>query len=171
MALHQEFQTIDRLLGELSFTPLAGPTAASSISSGGSGSGSATIGEAPLLFRKMEILSTAESMKRDMDLLARIRDLTSIGTKSTAGGSAAVTTTTASTVDHANCPIISSERYNLPSDPEQVDRLERVCHRVANLHQRSAGIALRVDSLLDCYSEVMGALSEKIVLAEEQIRG
>ncbi len=94
-----------------------------------------------------------------MDLLDRIRDLTAIGTSSTA-----VTASSSVSDRCVNCPIIASDRYNLPSDPEQVERLERLCHGVVNLHLRSGEVAKRADEMLDCYSRVMGALSEKIVL-------
>ncbi len=105
-------------------------------------------------------------MKRDMDLLSRIRELTMIGVK--------VTDSNKSSNDESNvvnCPIIASERYNLPSDPEAKERLERLCFRVAELHKRSVAVSIRADRMLDCYGDVMMALSEKIVLAEEQIKG
>mmetsp|Transcript_6608 Transcript_6608/g.13539 ORF Transcript_6608/g.13539 Transcript_6608/m.13539 type:complete len:252 (+) Transcript_6608:108-863(+) len=164
-ALHKEFETIDRLLAELAFSPLAGPTAAFSVGGGGE---RITIPEAPLHFRRLEVLASAEALKRDMDLLARIRDLTMIGASSTAMTAAS---SSSASDRHVNCPIITSDRYNLPSDPEQIDRLERLCHRVANLHVRSGKVAKRVDNMLDCYSNVMAALSEKIVLVEEELRG
>jgi len=105
-------------------------------------------------------------MKTDMDLLARIRDLTLIGTKVSAGetgsngGSKVV-----------NCPIVSSERYNLPSDPEAAERLDRLCFQVAKLSQRTARVSQRADEMLNSYCKIMMALSEKMVLAEEQIEG
>ena len=154
-AVHQEFRTIDRLLSELTMTPLAGP--ATSVGSNAA--------NAPLLFRRQEILASSESMKQDMELLAQIRDLTMIGVK--------VTDSKKSSNESqvVNCPIIASERYYLPSDPEAKERLERLCFRVAELHKRSSTVSIRADRLLDSYGQVMMALSEKIVLAEEQIKG
>ncbi|KAK1741730.1 hypothetical protein QTG54_007303 [Skeletonema marinoi] len=143
-ALHQEFRTIDRLLSELAMSPLAGPAA----SVGGNAN-------APLLFRRQEILASSDSMKRDMEVLSRIRELTMIGSESNV----------------VNCPIIASERYNLPSDPEAKERLERLCFRAAEVHKRSTAVSIRADRMLDSYGKVMMALSEKMVLAEEQIKG
>jgi len=119
-----------------------------------------------MVFRRMEVLASSDSMKRDMDLLARIRDLTLIGTKTSAAGG-----TGGDGSKVVNCPIISSERYNLPSDPEAAERLERLCFRVAKLNQRSAMVSQCADGMLDSYGKIMMALSEKMVLAEEQIKG
>ena len=155
-ALHNEFRTIDRLLSELAMSPLAGPAA--------SVQGNAN---APLLFRRLEILASSESMKQDMELLARIRELTMIGVKVVTDSK--ISSNTESNV--VNCQIIASERYNLPSDPDAKERLDRLCFRVAQLHKRSSAVSIRADRLLDSYGQVMMALSEKIVLAEEQIKG
>lgn len=152
VALHEDFRTVDRLLSELAISPLAGPTA-----SGGSAN-------APLIFRRMEVLASSESMKRDMELLARIRDLTNIGTKTTEKGSDSESKV-------ANCPVVSSDKFNLSSDPEALERLEKLCFRIANISKRSATVSQRADEMLSTYSEVMRALSEKIVLAEEQLKG
>ena len=149
LALREEYRTIDRLLSELEISPTVGPT---EIASSGN--------NAPMVFRRMEVLASAESLKRDMELLARIRDLTSIGTKVSAGGSSS---------DVVNCPIITSERYNLPLDPEAAERLDRLCFRVAKLNQSTAILSQRVDKMVNSYGKVMSALSEKMVLAEEQI--
>lgn len=155
--LHQEFRTIDRLLSELAMSPLAGPAA----SVGGNAN-------APLLFRRQEILASSNSMKQDMELLSRIRELTMIGVKVNDSNKYKSSNNESNVV---NCPIIASERYNLPSDPEAKERLERLCFRVAELHKRSAAVSIRADRMLDSYGQIMMALSEKIVLAEEQIKG
>eukprot|EP00581_Thalassiosira_minuscula_P014819 CAMPEP_0183722342 /NCGR_PEP_ID=MMETSP0737-20130205/14322_1 /TAXON_ID=385413 /ORGANISM="Thalassiosira miniscula, Strain CCMP1093" /LENGTH=240 /DNA_ID=CAMNT_0025952483 /DNA_START=119 /DNA_END=841 /DNA_ORIENTATION=- len=160
LALHEEFRTIDRLLSELALSPLAGPAAAA-------GSGN----NAPMAYRRMEILASADSMKRDMDLLARIRDLTYIGTKAPAGGASSSGGGDGDGSKIVNCPIVSSERYNLPSDPKAAERLERICFRVAKLNQRAAVASQRADEMLNSYGKIMMALSEKMVLAEEQIKG
>lgn len=155
-ALHQEFRTIDKLLSELAMSPLAGPAA----SVGGNSN-------APLLFRRQEILASSDSMKRDMELLSRIRELTMMGVKVTNDLNKASNTNESKVV---NCPIIASEKYDLPSDPDARERLERLCFRVAELHKRSTAVSIRADRMLNSYGQVMQALSEKMVLAEEQIR-
>lgn len=119
----------------------------------------------------MEILASSDTMKRDMDLLARIRDLTRIGAKGGAlsDGSSWDDGSLSSSKGVVNCPIVSSEKYNLPSDPEAAERLERLCFRAAKLNQRTAVASQRADGMLNSYGTIMMALSEKMVLAEEQI--
>jgi hypothetical protein len=128
--------------------PLAGPTVA----------GGASV---PLLFCRMEILASSESMKKDMELLATIRDLTAIGRKVSESNEAKV----------VDCLIVSSDRYNIAADQDSVERLDKICFRAANLNRCAAVISHRVDRLLNSYGEVMGALAEKMALAKEQIEG
>jgi hypothetical protein len=147
-ALHEDFRAIDRLLGELDMSPIAGPTMTGA-------------NNAPLLFRRQEVLASCESMKRDMEILAQIRDLTSIGTRASENSESKI----------VHCPIVSSDRYNITADPDAVERLDNICFRAANLNKRAAAISHRTDRLLNSYSHVMSALAEKIVLAKEQIDG
>ncbi|KAL3780887.1 hypothetical protein HJC23_009933 [Cyclotella cryptica] len=144
--LHEEFRAIDRILKELDVDPLVGPTM--------------TVGAtAPLLFRRMEVLASRESMKTDMVLLARIRDFTSMGRKISVGNEAKV----------VDCPIVSSAKYNIAVDQDSLIRLDTISFRVANLSKRTAAISHRTDLLLNSYTQVMEALDEKIILAKEQI--
>lgn len=166
-ALHEDYRVIDRLLSELDISPTAGPTATASVG------GDSNINTSPLICRRMEILASCETMKRDMDLLAQIRDLTAIGTKAdivSGDGGIGSTTSSASSSRVVNCPIISSERYNLSSNPEAIQQLESICLRVARVIERCAMASQRADGMLDAYGKIMMALSEKMVLAEEQIR-
>ncbi len=179
-ALHEDYRVIERLLSELDIPPIAGPTIAAAAVGDDS-----NINSTPLLFRRMEILASYESMKRDMDLLAQIRDLTSIGTKTdisaVMGGSAVignncsssatVTTASSSSSRVVNCPIISSQRYNLPSNPETIQQVDQLCDRVTTLSERCAMASQRADCMLNSYGIIMMALSEKIVLVEEQVHG
>lgn len=145
-ALHEDFRAIDKLLGELDISPLAGPSVV-----GGS--------NVPMLFRRREILASCESMKKDLELLAKIRDLTAIGRKAADSSESKI----------VDCPIVSSDRYNIADDPDATERLSNICFRAANLNKRAAILSHRADKLLNSYSEVMGALAEKIVLASEQV--
>lgn len=153
-ALHNEYRTIDKLLSDLSISPISGPTESASSTS-----------NAPMVYRRLEVLSSAESMKKDMELLSKIRDLTSIGRKETGSGNSKI-----SADDVVNCSILSSDKYNLSSDPEVIDRLDRLCYRVAMLNQRAVSAAQKVDNMVNSYGTVMSALNEKMVLAEEQIQ-
>ena len=148
-ALHDEFGRIDSLLKELDMSATAGPTRA-------------TANSTSIAFRRLEILAQKESLKRDMELLATIRDLTNLGSK-TSGDHVNGTDRAAS------CLIISSERYNFPSDAQATERLENLCVRVAKLNDRSVALSQRADSVLNLYASVARSLSEKIVLVEEQV--
>jgi hypothetical protein len=168
-ALHEDCRAIDRLLSELDvISPTVGPTAG--------GEGKNNLNSSALIFRRMEILASSETMKRDMDLLAHVRDLTSIGTRTdvASGAKAAIIavnspSSAAAASRVVNCPIISSERYNFPSDPMAVQKLDAICLRVAELIERTAMASQRADVMLKSYGNIMMALSEKMVLAEEQI--
>ena len=158
LALHQEHLTIDRLLSELALSPVMGPTALAN-----------SANNLPMVLRRIEILASVESMKRDMDLLARIRDLTLIGNKVPVAAGESGDDGSKVINRAVNCPIVSSERFNLPSDPEAAERLDRLCFRVAKLNQRATDLSRRADAMLNSYDQVMMSLSEKMVLAAEQI--
>ena len=145
-ALHDDFLAINKLLLELDISSIAGPTA------------NADEDDAPLVYRRYEILANAESMRRDMEILARIRDLVAIGTKAGGAGEA------------ANCPIVTTSRYDISNDPDAIDRLDRLCYRVANLSGRAVDASRRADNMLNSYGKIVMALSEKMVLAEEQLK-
>ena len=144
-ALHDDFLAINKLLLELDISSIAGPTA------------NADEDDAPLVYRRYEILANAESMRRDMEILARIRNLVAIGTKAGGAGEA------------ANCPIVTTSRYDISNDPDAIDRLDRLCYRVANLSGRAVDASRRADNMLNSYGKIVMALSEKMVLAEEQV--
>ena len=148
-ALHDDFRAINKLLLELDISSIAGPTA------------NADEDDAPMVYRRYEILANAESMRRDMEILARIRDLVAIGTKAGAGGI---------TTEVANCPIVTTSRYDISNDPDAIDRLDRLCYRVANLSGRAVDASRRADNMLNSYGKIVMALSEKMVLAEEQLK-
>lgn len=129
-------------------SPLAGPSVTGA-------------NNAPLLFRMQQVLASCESMKRDMELLAKIRDLTSIGRKASESNESKV----------IDCPIVSSDRYNMTSDPDVIETLDSICFRAASLNKRAAVISHRTDLLLNSYSQIISALAEKIVLVKEQFEG
>ena len=146
-ALHEEFRAIDRLLEELDMSPFVGPSLVEGSNN------------APMVFRRREILASCESLKKDFELLTKIRDLTAIGRKAGDNNESKI----------VDCPIVSSDRYDIAINPDATERLSNICFRAANLNKRAIVLSHRADKLLSSYSEVMGALSEKIVLASEQI--
>ena len=90
-----------------------------------------------------------------------------IGTRTTTAPDGSSSSLSSSGV--VNCPIVSSARYDLPSDPDVVDRLDRLCYRVASLSGRVVIATRRADDILNSYGRIVIALSEKMVLAEEQV--
>ena len=100
-------------------------------------------------------------------MVARVRDLVAIGTRAAAVATGGSSPSPSSGV--VNCPIVSSGRYDLPSDPDAIERLDRLCYRVANVCRRVSDASRRADDMLDSYGRIVMALSEKMVLAEEQI--
>ncbi|EJK76947.1 hypothetical protein THAOC_01261 [Thalassiosira oceanica] len=148
-ALHDEFGRIGCLLKELDISATAGPTRATANSNS-------------VAFRRLEILAQKESLKRDIELLAKIRDLASVGSKISGDYNSG-------TERVASCLIVSSERYNFPSDSQATERLQKLCLGVAKLNDRSVALSQRADSVLNLYASVARSLSEKIVLVEEQV--
>ncbi|KAL3779135.1 hypothetical protein ACHAW5_006935 [Stephanodiscus triporus] len=168
-ALHEDFLVIDRLLRELDISPISGPTTAG-VGGGGGGGGDDGNGvvdaTTPMAYRRMEVLANAESIGRNIEMLARIRDLVGVGTRvAPADGSSS----SSSSSGVVNCPIVSSGRYDFPSDPDAIDRLDRLCYRVASLSGRAVAASRRADDILNSYGGIVMALSEKMVLAEEQM--
>ena len=111
---------------------------------------------APLLYRRQEILASKESFKKDMNQLALIRDLLlrkHQSNKST----------------FSESPIISSSVYDSANDPSMLQRLDTVTLKVSNVHERASKLVSRLDSLLDGYQQIMLAASEKVLLADEEL--
>jgi hypothetical protein len=149
---------------------------------------------APLLYRRQEVLASAEALKIGMDRLGKIRTLLDSVTTSSASaaaqvvaarsggpsksGSSARAAATASsgpsaqsksTADFANSALITSDRYEHAADADAMRRLQDVSVQAADINARAVSVATRVDNLISQYHRVMTLLSEKCVLVDEEL--
>mmetsp|Transcript_63282 Transcript_63282/g.187083 ORF Transcript_63282/g.187083 Transcript_63282/m.187083 type:complete len:229 (-) Transcript_63282:497-1183(-) len=143
-----------------------------------SSSSSAATSAAPLLYRRQEVLASRDRMEHDLERLGRLRDLLLVASSSTGmpGGpsegssgrkiSAAADDGGRRFVD---APLLSSDIYAHACDPEASLRLGRVSSRVVDIQGRAARAATRVDDLLLRYRTIMSAVSEKLVMADEDL--
>ena len=109
----------------------------------------------PILYRRKEVLASADSMKADMDQLSSLLNLLLISQKHTDSPLREEQATQA--------PIITS----VVISGEEERRLDAVLLKVGELSRSIQDIADRVDSLMDSYHAVMMTLSEKMVVADE----
>jgi hypothetical protein len=110
----------------------------------------------PILYRRKEVLASADCMKADMDQLSSLLNLLLISQKDTDSPLREEQVTQA--------PIITSVIIS----EEEERRLDVVLLKVGELSRSIQDIADRVDSLVDSYHAVMMAISEKIIVADEQ---
>jgi|Transcript_21186 hypothetical protein len=167
-------------------------------SSAGLAMGSKSASSAPLLYRRQEVLASADILRSQMKNLSAIRDLLLIGSTSASGSvstgliastkSKAPRGSGASSIqkkeeeggrkplppneeEFVNAPIMtSSGGYSFASTEESQGRLEAVSVKAADLHRRSSSVVSRIDALTYQYHAILSAVSEKCVLADEQVR-
>mmetsp|Transcript_26108 Transcript_26108/g.31602 ORF Transcript_26108/g.31602 Transcript_26108/m.31602 type:complete len:250 (-) Transcript_26108:37-786(-) len=126
----------------------------------------------PLLYRRQEVLSSADAIKTYSKQLSQIRDLLLISSPTQPQPNS---TTTSSITrnddnrDYTKAPIVSSEWYEYANDATAQKRLHDVASRAESLKGRTEGMAVRVDALLNCYHRVVAAVSEKMVLVDEEL--
>ena len=122
------------------------------------GASSSSSKQAPLMYRRQEILASKESFQSDIQHLSAIRDLLLLKSKSSSSEN-----------KYANAPIISSDSYTLATDPSNIKRLDKVTHKIVEVQSRASQLGSRLDHLLNLYEKVILAASEKIVLADEEL--
>lgn len=188
----EDFAAIDRLVAELDAGAVLSHQGTAGLASGPSAAQQPLT--APLLYRRQEVLASAEALKVGMDRLGEIRGLLdSVTTSSasaaaqvaaarsggtaqsgtgahaaaaTAGGSSAQSK---STTDFANSALITSDRYEYAADADAIRRLQDVSVQAADINARAVSVATRVDNLISQYHRVMTLLSEKCVLVDEEL--
>lgn len=121
---------------------------------------------APLLYRRQRILAERDALRGDLDRAAQILNLLLIGQRD-GGGGAATKTVTEQQVVHA--PILV-ETAAAAQDEEERRSLDRLAGQAVDLQRRAAAVSRRLDALLDHYARLVGAVSEKMVLLEEDLR-
>jgi len=195
--LDQDYKEIDRLLATLDAGSVLSHQGTAGLVSGAAAAQQPLT--APLLYRRQEVLASADALAVGMDRLGDIRNLLAptsaasaaavssalatggTGTRSGASGKKSASSSggsgsgdsaaerKANAESYINAPILSSERYEYASDSEARRRLHDVSLQVADINARAVSVATRVDSLVSQYHRIMTILSEKCVLADEEL--
>ena len=184
----EDFAEIDRLLSELGAGAVLSHQGTAGLASGQAAAQQPLT--APLLYRRQEVLASAESLKVGMERLGEMRSLLdSVATSSasaaaqvaaarggsrTSGAAAAAGRGSSergkpSTTNFANSSLITSDRYEYAADADSMRRLQDVSVQAADINARAVSVATRVDNLISQYHRVMTLLSEKCVLVDEEL--
>lgn len=111
----------------------------------------------PILFRRKEVLASADTIKSDMDQLSTILNLLLISQKQTDSPIREEQVTQA--------PILTSVTIS----EEEERRLEAVRLQVGDINRQLLDMANRIDSLVEAYHTVMTSVSEKMVEVDEAL--
>jgi len=192
VSVMEDFADIDRLMSDLDAGAVLSHQGTAGLASGPAAAQQPLT--APLLYRRQEVLASAESLKVGMGRLGEIRSLLDSVTTSSASAAAQVaaaggssggpaksasgaTTTKGrglsvkgkSTTNFANSSLITSDRYEYAADAYEMRRLQDVSVQAADINARAVSVATRVDNLISQYHRVMTLLSEKCVLVDEEL--
>ena len=111
----------------------------------------------PLLYRRQEILASADALRTDMEELRKILHLLLTSQPAISGPLRE---------DHVTqAPIITQ----LSISYEDERRLDALRLTLQDLQNRTQKLMRKMDQTLECYHTIMTAASEKIVLADETI--
>ena len=186
----EDFAQIDRLMSELDAGAVLSHQGTAGLASGQAAAQQPLT--APLLYRRQEVLASAESLKVGMERLGEMRSLLdSVATSSasaaaqvaaarggsgTSGAAAAKSRGSSergkpSIANFANSSLITSDRYEYAADADSTRRLQDVSVQAADINARAMSVATRLDNLISQYHRVMTLLSEKCVLVDEELSG
>jgi len=188
----EDFAQIDRLMSELDAGAVLSHQGTAGLASGQAAAQQPLT--APLLYRRQEVLASAESLKVGMERLGEMRSLLdSVATSSasaaaqvaaarggsgTSGAAAAAAKSRGSSergkpsiANFANSSLITSDRYEYAADADSTRRLQDVSVQAADINARAVSAATRLDNLISQYHRVMTLLSEKCVLVDEELSG
>jgi hypothetical protein len=112
----------------------------------------------PILYRRQQVLASADDLKRDFGELNTIMNLLLISQP----------TTKVSEEHLINAPIITATAATL-ADPDVTARLELLRMDVAVTYQRTMAMTNRVDSLIQTYHAIVTAFSERVLLLNQAI--
>ena len=188
----EDFAEVDRLMSELGAGAVLSHQGTAGLASGQAAAQQPLT--APLLYRRQEVLASAESLKVGMERLGEVRSLLdSVATSSasaaaqvaaarggsrTSGAAAAAAAEKGrgssergkpSTANFDNSSLITSDRYEYAADADSMRRLQDVSVQAADINARAVSVATRVDNLISQYHRVMTLLSEKCVLVDEEL--
>jgi hypothetical protein len=116
---------------------------------------------APILYRRQEILASAESLRRDMGQLMEILTLLSIGQPQIIGEDPL------SEMQVTKAPILAVA----PPSKVEEERLQHLEVNLQEMHDKMKNFAARLDKLVAGYHSLVTAVSEKIVLVDETTTG
>jgi hypothetical protein len=111
----------------------------------------------PLLYRRQEILASADTMQNDMEELRKMLHLLLTSQPSTSGLLREDQVTQA--------PIITGVSIS----PEDEHRMDVLRLSLVDLNTRTTQLVGKMDNVLECYHAIISAASEKCVLADEAI--
>jgi hypothetical protein len=111
----------------------------------------------PLLYRRQEVLASADTMQNDMEELRKILHLLLTSQPSTSGPLREDQVTQA--------PIITGASIS----PEEEHRLDALRLSFVDMNARTTQLVSKMDNMLECYHAIVSAASEKCVLADEAI--
>ena len=112
----------------------------------------------PILFRRKEVLASADSMKADMNQLSTILNLLLISQKQT--------DSPLREEQVIQAPILTSVSIS----EEEEGRLDKVMLQIGGIQRQIQDVSSRIDSLVDSYHAVMTAVSEQMMAADEKLK-
>lgn len=115
----------------------------------------------PLLYKRQEVLASADTLQRDLNELSHIWHL--LLTSSSSSNSSSNNGTTISQDAVTQAPILTQIRI---SDEDQ-RRLDALRVTLEDLNGRTRVMTLRLNQLLEAHYAVLSAASEKCILADE----
>jgi hypothetical protein len=117
---------------------------------------------APILYRKQEILASVSDYRRNIEHVQQILNLISIG-QTTCNNK---TSNRITEQEIINAPILV-ETIGMTSD-EETD-LDRLATTLIDLQHRIHNVSYQLDTMMDHYTNLVTALSEKIILIGEKL--
>jgi uncharacterized protein YjcR len=145
VALHEDWNAIDQLLQELS--PGTALTHQRQV-------------VAPIIYRKQEILASTSNYQKNIHHVQQILNLLSIG-QTTCSNNNKITEQ-----EIINAPIII-ETTGMTS--EQETNLDIVSTTLMDLQCRVQNVSYQLDTMIDNYTNLISAISEKMILIGEKI--
>lgn len=115
---------------------------------------------APILYRNQQVLANAADLERDFKTTTQMLNLLLIG-------QAPVTDVMIKEEHVTQAPILVGAPCVSAEDAQRVQTLQ---HKLTDLQGRMGAVAQELDSVLDNYHTLISVCSEKMVLADEEVR-
>ena len=115
---------------------------------------------APILYRRQQVLASADTLQQNMQQVYDILTFLSIGQAQIISGDV----TPVSEMQVTKAPILTQ---TVPPSREDQERLRKVEKALWETQQQVESIAARMDRLVSGYHALVSAVSEKMVIADE----